>query len=129
MARFRKSLFAIPSWSGNTGKSHKYTTEMEIIIPEKVGTSDPGFMAKHNEKPTNEYLPWPYDPSVYDKAYFDGDQEVKRRVELSLDWIGEINSGIFRNWDEIESLKALWDGPFVLKGIQSREVYVKYIWI
>lgn len=87
----------------------------------QVGTSDPAFMAKHNEKPTNEYLPWPYDASVYDKAYNEGDEKVKRLVKLSLDWIGEINSGVFRSWDELESLKKLWDGPLVLKGIQTRE--------
>ncbi|GJJ13250.1 hypothetical protein Clacol_007501 [Clathrus columnatus] len=87
----------------------------------QVGTSDPAFMAKHNEQPTEDYYPWPYNASVYDKAYLEGDAKIKRQVEISTDWIGEINSGIFRDWKELEFLKRNWDGPLILKGIQSKE--------
>lgn len=87
-------------------------------------------MAKHEEKPTQEYYPWPYDASFYDKAYSAGDQKVKRQVEISIDWIGEINSGVFRNWDELKFLKQHWDGPLVVKGIQSIDVcHASYLYL
>lgn len=34
-------------------------------------------------------------------------------------WLDVINSGTYREWHHLEILKKLWDGPIVLKGIQT----------
>ncbi|KAL1746235.1 FMN-dependent dehydrogenase [Schizophyllum fasciatum] len=62
----------------------------------QVGRSDPVFMAKFGRKPI-----------------------VKDDVRLGSEWLAEITSGIFRGWQELEFLRRNWDGPLVLKGIQS----------
>ncbi|KAG5803554.1 hypothetical protein H9Q74_011965 [Fusarium xylarioides] len=36
-------------------------------------------------------------------------------------WIDVINSGTYRSWNDLKILKDLWDGPVVLKGIQTVE--------
>jgi len=36
-------------------------------------------------------------------------------------WIDVINSGTYREWAHLKILKELWDGPIVLKGIQTVE--------
>ncbi|RBQ72321.1 hypothetical protein FVER14953_13676 [Fusarium verticillioides] len=36
-------------------------------------------------------------------------------------WIDVINSGTYRSWNDLKILKDLWDGPIVLKGIQTVE--------
>ena len=39
----------------------------------------------------------------------------------SMAWLGVLNSGTYREWEHLEVLKKLWDGPIVLKGIQRVE--------
>ncbi|KAJ9609719.1 hypothetical protein H2200_006047 [Cladophialophora chaetospira] len=34
-------------------------------------------------------------------------------------WLDVLNSGTYREWKHLEILKKLWDGPIVLKGIQT----------
>ncbi|KIY00892.1 uncharacterized protein Z520_03558 [Fonsecaea multimorphosa CBS 102226] len=36
-------------------------------------------------------------------------------------WLDVLNSGTYREWEHLEILKKLWDGPIVLKGIQTVE--------
>jgi isopentenyl diphosphate isomerase/L-lactate dehydrogenase-like FMN-dependent dehydrogenase len=36
-------------------------------------------------------------------------------------WLGILNSGTYREWGHLEILKKHWDGPIVLKGIQTVE--------
>lgn len=36
-------------------------------------------------------------------------------------WLAETNSGLFKTWSMLKLLRDNWDGPIVLKGIQSVE--------
>jgi lactate 2-monooxygenase len=38
--------------------------------------------------------------------------------EASREWVGDVFSGAAHTWEQISLLKANWDGPIVLKGIQ-----------
>lgn len=44
-----------------------------------------------------------------------------KHMKKARAWLDVINSETFRDWDQLEILKKLWDGPVVLKGIQSVE--------
>lgn len=40
-------------------------------------------------------------------------------LPLSINNLGEFNSGLYRSWDDLKLIKAIWKGPIVLKGIQT----------
>ncbi|EEU43502.1 uncharacterized protein NECHADRAFT_82845 [Fusarium vanettenii 77-13-4] len=40
-------------------------------------------------------------------------------LQKSKAWIDVMNSGTYREWEDLKVLKKLWDGPIVLKGIQT----------
>ena len=40
-------------------------------------------------------------------------------IAKSRAWLDVMNSGTYREWQHLEVLKKLWDGPIVLKGIQT----------
>lgn len=42
-------------------------------------------------------------------------------LQKSKHWVGVMNSGTYRKWQDLAILKKLWDGPIVLKGIQTLE--------
>ncbi|EXJ92815.1 hypothetical protein A1O3_01369 [Capronia epimyces CBS 606.96] len=42
-------------------------------------------------------------------------------LQRSRAWLDTMNSGTYREWQHLEILKKLWDGPIVLKGIQTVE--------
>jgi lactate 2-monooxygenase len=42
-----------------------------------------------------------------------------KTLQRSKAWIDVMNSGTYREWKHLEVLKKLWDGPIVLKGIQT----------
>jgi len=42
-------------------------------------------------------------------------------LRKSQAWLGVMNAGVYREWEHLETLKKLWDGPIVLKGIQTVE--------
>ena len=42
-------------------------------------------------------------------------------LKRSKVWLDVMNSGTYREWKHLEILKKHWDGPIVLKGIQSVE--------
>ncbi|KAH7323253.1 FMN-dependent dehydrogenase [Stachybotrys elegans] len=42
-------------------------------------------------------------------------------LQKSRAWLDVMNSGTYREWAHLKTLKALWDGPIVLKGIQTVE--------
>lgn len=42
-------------------------------------------------------------------------------MQKSQAWLGVMNSGTYREWEHLEIIKKLWDGPIVLKGIQTVE--------
>ncbi|GIZ41366.1 hypothetical protein CKM354_000467200 [Cercospora kikuchii] len=43
------------------------------------------------------------------------------KLKVSRAWLDILNSGTYREWEHLETLKKLWDGPIVLKGIQTVE--------
>lgn len=42
-------------------------------------------------------------------------------LQKSKAWIDVTHSGTYREWEHLKVLKELWDGPIVLKGIQTVE--------
>ena len=42
-------------------------------------------------------------------------------MKRSKAWLDVMNSGTYRDWEDLKIFKKLWDGPIVLKGIQSIE--------
>ncbi|KIX02753.1 uncharacterized protein Z518_08695 [Rhinocladiella mackenziei CBS 650.93] len=40
-------------------------------------------------------------------------------LQKSKAWLDVMNSGTYREWKHLEILRKLWDGPIVLKGIQT----------
>jgi lactate 2-monooxygenase len=85
----------------------------------QVGTSDPVFMARQGLEPVHEEPKFPYDQDALDAAAAAGDAVAERGLRLGKAWLGEANSGQFRSWEEVKLIRDNWDGPLVLKGIQS----------
>lgn len=88
-----------------------------------VGTGDPIFMQRHGLQPwpVGKHVEFPYDPAKLEEKAAQGDEEVLLRKKLGRAWLGEVNSGLYRTWEDLKFLKEHWDGPIVLKGIQSVE--------
>ncbi|KAI0049448.1 FMN-dependent alpha-hydroxy acid dehydrogenase [Auriscalpium vulgare] len=92
----------------------------------QVGTSDPVFMARHNLPVRPDERPaFPFDPQAHRKKMEEGDEIAKQATALGLAWLAETNSGIFKTWDDVAFLRQNWEGPLVLKGIQSVEDALK----
>lgn len=89
------------------------------------GFSDPVFMGKHNLPTTHAHPAWPYDPDTLNQVLNSEKQSsygdtLRQRYELSITWMREhINSGWFPTWEHLKLLRDNWEGPLVLKGIQS----------
>jgi lactate 2-monooxygenase len=89
----------------------------------QVGKSDPVFMARYNREPiVKEHTKFPYDPAEIDRRYFAGDEKAKEDVFFGTEWLKECNSGVYRDWEDLKFIRDNWDGPLVLKGIQSIHV-------
>jgi isopentenyl diphosphate isomerase/L-lactate dehydrogenase-like FMN-dependent dehydrogenase len=89
----------------------------------QVGTSDPFFMqrmgsrfgaARPDERPA-----FPLYLEAFRERLAAGDEQARDAFALASSWLGEVNSGIFRSWTDLAFLRQNWDGPIVLKGIQS----------
>lgn len=89
----------------------------------QVGTSDPVFMqrmgspygaARPDERPT-----FPLDLEAFRARLAAGDEQARDAFKLGKSWMSEAHSGNFRSWADLEFLRQNWDGPIVLKGIQS----------
>ena len=89
-----------------------------------MGFSDPVFMRARGEEPwpAGKHCEYPYDPEACERAIASGDAEMKKRKELGYAWLGEVNTGLYRTWEDIAFLREHWKGPIVLKGIQSVKV-------
>ncbi|KAK6977662.1 Fmn dependent [Favolaschia claudopus] len=86
----------------------------------QVGMSDPVFMARMGRAPqVSPRTRFPYDAREMDRALEAGDKEVRDAVDLGMEWLREMNSGLFRDWEDVKFLRENWEGPLVLKGIQS----------
>jgi lactate 2-monooxygenase len=68
-------------------------------IGDQIDFSDPVFRAKHKKETGKE---------VEDDV-----------TAASMSWENTIFSGAAHTWEELEFLRKYWDGPIVLKGIQS----------
>lgn len=90
----------------------------------QTGFSDPVFMARHGEPliSDDEIPEFPYDFKEIDRKIKAGDQKLIRNMRLGGEWIAESTPGYFRDWEDLKFLRQHWDGPIVLKGIQSPEV-------
>lgn len=42
-------------------------------------------------------------------------------MKKSMAWLDVLNSGTYREWQHLRILREVWDGPIVLKGIQTVE--------
>ncbi|KAK3945263.1 FMN-dependent dehydrogenase [Diplogelasinospora grovesii] len=67
-----------------------------------IGFNDPVFRRKFAER-------------------FDGDTPEDNVVMASRYWTSEAFSGHAHKWEDVQTLRKLWDGPIVLKGILSVE--------
>ncbi|EAU86201.2 oxidoreductase [Coprinopsis cinerea okayama7 len=86
----------------------------------QVGLSDPVFMGRLGKQPiTESNVKFPHDTEKLDKAFEEGDGAVREMVHLGIEWMKEANSGIYRTWEDLAFLRENWEGPIVLKGIQS----------
>ncbi|OCB85710.1 FMN-dependent alpha-hydroxy acid dehydrogenase [Sanghuangporus baumii] len=88
-----------------------------------VGLSDPVFMKRMGLEPWpfGKHVEFPYEPKKLEKRIEEGDEDVQLRKVLGGAWLAETNSGKYRTWEDIKLLREAWDGPIILKGIQSVE--------
>ena len=85
----------------------------------QLGKSDPVFMARYGKQPVHERPAFPYLDRDVDKAIAAGDETAKENVFFGMEWLKEGNSGLYRSWENLKLLRDNWDGPIILKGIQS----------
>jgi lactate 2-monooxygenase len=86
----------------------------------QVGTSDPVFMKQMGSTPRPDERPaFPLYIEAFRERLAAGDEEARDVLTISTAWLGETNSGYFRSWTDLAFLRQNWDGPLVLKGIQS----------
>jgi lactate 2-monooxygenase len=91
----------------------------------QIGFSDPTFMAKFNLQPIRGKHPeFPYQPAAMDKLIAGGDEGMKRKSFLGVEYLKEVVSGEFRSWQDVRFLRENWKGPLVLKGIQCAQVSI-----
>ena len=90
----------------------------------QVGTSDPVFMKRFGLEPRQaESTTFPFEPEkIREAALEKGDERVAKEMLLGKEWLGEVNSGVFRTWEDLKFIRDNWDGPIVLKGIQRVSV-------
>jgi lactate 2-monooxygenase len=86
----------------------------------QVGTSDPVFMKRMGSGVRPDERPaFPLDLEAFRGRLAAGDVEAHDTFTLSAAWLQEANSGNFHTWADLAFLRQNWDGPIVLKGIQS----------
>ncbi|KAJ6542321.1 oxidoreductase [Mycena vulgaris] len=85
----------------------------------QVGTSDPVFMKRLGREPIKTRPKFPYDAAKMDQLFVAGDKEVQDAVYLGSQWLKECNSGLFRSWEDLRLIRENWEGPLILKGLQS----------
>lgn len=75
---------------------------MAVGVGNAVGFSDPVFRRKFAEQN-------------------DGDTVEDSVIQASRHWLSEAFSGQSHSWEDLQLLRKHWDGPILLKGIQSVE--------
>ncbi|KAL7007332.1 hypothetical protein EMMF5_003171 [Cystobasidiomycetes sp. EMM_F5] len=81
--------------------------------------TDPVFMARegHDHTSTKWNGPGELPPGVEVGWRDEDERDVIQQTSMAA--LAETNSGHFFQWKDVESLRSMWDGPLVLKGIQS----------
>jgi lactate 2-monooxygenase len=98
-------------------------------VGNQIGTSDPVFMGRLGRQPLTGVRPaFPYEPAKFDKGVANGDPEAVEALHLGSEWLKEANSGLYRDWEDLKFLRENWEGPLVLKGIQSVHVGISLSW-
>ena len=89
----------------------------------QVGTSDPVFMqqmgSRYGGARPDERPAFPHDLEAFRERLAAGDEQARDTFTLGVSWLRETNSGYFRSRTDLAFLRQNWDGPIVLKGIQS----------
>ncbi|KAI0060406.1 FMN-dependent alpha-hydroxy acid dehydrogenase [Artomyces pyxidatus] len=86
----------------------------------QVATSDPVFMEHHNLPVRQNDVPkFPFDAQRHRDLLQQGDAQAREDTQLGMDWLAEANSGLFKSWEDLAFLRENWEGPILLKGIQS----------
>jgi len=88
----------------------------------QVGTSDPVFMQRMGVAVRPDERPaFPLNLEAFRQRVAAGAEDEKATLALKLgaEWLQETNSGLFRTWEDLKFLRDNWDGPIVLKGVQS----------
>lgn len=88
----------------------------------QVGTSDPLFMKRMGVpvRP-DERTAFPLDLDAFRKRLAAGDEDAALAMKLGSGWLQETASGRFPTWEDLAFLRDNWDGPIVLKGVQTVE--------
>jgi lactate 2-monooxygenase len=95
----------------------------------QIGHSDPVFNARYEEARRNDTRPlsekvaesWNLvrrPGTLYGAMKLIANRKLLRKSQA---WLGILNSGTYRTWAHLEVLRQHWDGPIVLKGIQTVE--------
>ena len=95
----------------------------------QIGHSDPVFnqrferMLAEDVRPTSEKLKEAWDLIKRPGTLYGALKVLTNipKLQKSRAWLDVMNSGTYRKWEHLETLKQLWDGPIVLKGIQTVE--------
>ncbi|KAA1472179.1 FMN-dependent alpha-hydroxy acid dehydrogenase [Dentipellis sp. KUC8613] len=91
----------------------------------QIATSDPVFMARYGLQPRQERTAFPFYPEALRSRIANGDAQIAEAAKLGTAWLKETNSGLFKTWDQLKLLQENWDGPIILKGIQSLDDALK----
>lgn len=83
--------------------------------------SDPVFMRKNNEDHTSTKWNGPGESPSGVQDQMRDEEQRDRLVEMSMNALRETSAGNYRTWDDVAFLRKNWDGPLLLKGIQSAE--------
>jgi len=95
----------------------------------QIGLSDPVFTARYEESLANDTRSVPEKlKEAYDTLRKPGTAYGALKVLANVAtmrkaraWMEVMNSATYREWDHLNTIKKLWDGPIVLKGIQTVE--------
>lgn len=92
----------------------------------QVGTSDLVFMKRFGLEPRQaEVTAFPFEPEkIREAARAKGGERAAKEMMLGRAWLSEVNSGVFRTWEDLKFIRDNWNGPIVLKGIQRVSVCI-----
>ncbi|QIW96763.1 hypothetical protein AMS68_002281 [Peltaster fructicola] len=95
----------------------------------QIGHSDPVFNERYEKsltsdtRSTSEKLSEAWDVITRPGTFYGAIKMLTNAATLrkSRAWLDVMNSGTYREWQHLDILRQLWDGPIVLKGVQTVE--------